>query len=161
MIIYDKHICQVIYTPCFLVYRCGIYHFYHVLHSITYLRHFCKEQICANPFFRPVQVIGALRKFGQLSRTWRELLSPTPRVTHMLLSKLHGCILTRYARANASIGQFLNTTYSSQLVHAIIRSSKKPIIIYSNALDTFITSRSKLLTASCIKRRKYSKYRKC
>ena len=40
------HICLVIYTPCFLVCKCGI-------HSsvFTYLRHICKEQICANPFF--------------------------------------------------------------------------------------------------------------
>ena len=38
------------------------------------------------------------------------------------LSKLHECILTRYAHAKASISQFLNTTYSSCYYSFIIEA---------------------------------------
>ena len=40
-----------IYNPCFLVYKRGIYHLCPIF---TFLWHICQEQICAKPFFHPV-----------------------------------------------------------------------------------------------------------
>ena len=40
-----------IYNPCFLVYKCGIYHLCPIF---TFLWHICKQQICAKPFFGPL-----------------------------------------------------------------------------------------------------------
>ena len=42
--------------PCFLVCKCVIYHLCPIFTPlvVTNLRHICKEQICSNPFFRPI-----------------------------------------------------------------------------------------------------------
>ena len=51
------HICQVIYTPTFWYANVAfIISAPYLLLSFTFLRYICMEQICANPFFRPVKV---------------------------------------------------------------------------------------------------------
>ena len=47
--------------PLFLVCKCGILPFLPYIYSSVFtlnLRRFCREQICANPFFRPVLYTG-------------------------------------------------------------------------------------------------------
>ena len=71
-----------------------VYIYSSVLH--IYKRHFCKDQICANPFFCPVQVVGAQEVWVALKNMARVAVAYTSSNSYaaLELSKLHGCILT-------------------------------------------------------------------
>ena len=77
------HICLVIYTPCFLVCKCRIYHLCPIFTPLVFtnLRRICKEQICANPFSRPVFerrrcFLVVVHVVYALSTFWWELRCP-------------------------------------------------------------------------------------
>ena len=92
------------YTDCFLVCKCGI-----ILLSLqgANLYKFFFWSSASYWCFQEVWV--ALKNMARVAVTYTSSNS----YATLELSKLHGCILTRYLHAKASISQFLNITYSS------------------------------------------------
>ena len=74
-------------------------------------------------------------------------------------SRVHPNSICARQRQHRSILKYHVQFIASSCYYSFIKEADN--YLFSNALDTFITSKSKWLTASCIKRRKYSKYRKC